>query len=52
MPTTCKLIEAGNSAIQDLADSFKVSENDIKTVLENASGIQFERLYNKNRRTT
>jgi hypothetical protein len=47
-----KLIEAGNSAIQDLADSFKVSENDIKTVLENASGIQFERLYNKNRRTT
>jgi len=48
---SAKLIEAGNAAIEELANSFRVSTQEIEMVLEAASGIQFNRLYSKSRRS-
>lgn len=36
--------QAGESAIQDLADNFKASVDEIKIVLEMAAALHFERI--------
>jgi hypothetical protein len=50
--TSAKLIDAGNAAIEELASSFGASTQDINLVLESAAGIQFDRLYQKTKRSS
>jgi len=45
-----KLIEAGDAAIEELADNFNVNKLDITNVLMGAYGKQFDRLYKRHRK--